>query len=140
MPLLDSPRSCCTVGAAIDTIVWSMNVIATAKIIAVRTRLLDWPRPLAASAMTFPLRSVPAYPRRLAVKSCQTTPRYGSAAARDVLIIFGAAGLASDRCGGSGVPFVRCQLDELVRSQRAELDRAGLGDHHGGDPLIGIDH
>ena len=30
-------------GAAIDTIVWSMNVIATAKIIAVRTRLFDRP-------------------------------------------------------------------------------------------------
>ena len=43
MPLDDRPRSCWIVGAAIDTIVWSMNVIATAKIIAVRTRLLDWP-------------------------------------------------------------------------------------------------
>src|ERR1700730_18857871 len=62
MPLLDSPRSRCTVGAAIDTIVWSMNVIATAKIIAVSTRLLDWPRPLAASVMTLPLRLVPYDP------------------------------------------------------------------------------
>jgi hypothetical protein len=31
------------VGAAIETIVWSMNVIATAKIIAVRIRLRDCP-------------------------------------------------------------------------------------------------
>ena len=30
-------------GAAIETIVWSMKVIATAKIIAVRIRLLDGP-------------------------------------------------------------------------------------------------
>ena len=43
MPLDDRPRSCWIVGAAIDTIVWSMNVIATAKIMAVRIRLLDWP-------------------------------------------------------------------------------------------------
>ena len=43
MPLLDRPRSCWIVGAAIDTIVWSINVIATAKIIAARIRLRDWP-------------------------------------------------------------------------------------------------
>ena len=43
MPLLDRPRSCWIVGAAIETIVWSMKVIATAKIIAVRIRLLDRP-------------------------------------------------------------------------------------------------
>jgi len=36
MPLLDGPRACWIVGAAIETIVWSMNVIATAKIIAVK--------------------------------------------------------------------------------------------------------
>jgi hypothetical protein len=36
MPLEDSPRSCWIVGAAIETIVWSIKVIATAKIIAVR--------------------------------------------------------------------------------------------------------
>src|SRR5215472_7603060 len=41
MPLLDKPRSCWMVGAAIGTMVWSMNVIATAKIIAVRTRPFD---------------------------------------------------------------------------------------------------
>ena len=33
-------------GAAIETIVWSMKVIATAKIIAVRIRLRDWPPPV----------------------------------------------------------------------------------------------
>ena len=43
MPLLDRPRACWIVGAAIDTMVWSMKVIATAKIIAVRTRLRDRP-------------------------------------------------------------------------------------------------
>jgi hypothetical protein len=42
-------------GAAIDTIVWSMNVIATAKIIAVRTRFLDRPPVLDACVMTTPL-------------------------------------------------------------------------------------
>ena len=43
MPLDDRPRSCWIVGAAIETMVWSMKVIATAKIIAVRTRLFDRP-------------------------------------------------------------------------------------------------
>ncbi len=43
MPLLDRPRSCWIVGAAIETMVWSMKVIATAKIIAARIRLRDWP-------------------------------------------------------------------------------------------------
>jgi len=43
MPLLDGPRACWIVGAAIETIVWSMNVIATAKIIAVKIRLRDRP-------------------------------------------------------------------------------------------------
>src|SRR5580698_4509957 len=43
MPLLDRPRSASILGAAIETMVWSMNVIATAKIIAVRIRLLDRP-------------------------------------------------------------------------------------------------
>jgi hypothetical protein len=52
MPLLDRPRSCWTVGAAMETMVWSMNVIATAKIIAVKTRLFDWAR--GADAMTVP--------------------------------------------------------------------------------------
>src|SRR6185437_3475032 len=58
MPLLDSPRSRCTVGAAIDTIVWSMNVIATAKIIAVRIRPFDWPLadcPLALAVCVIPV-------------------------------------------------------------------------------------
>ena len=41
IPLDDRPRSFWIVGAAIATIVWSMNVIATAKIIAVRIRLRD---------------------------------------------------------------------------------------------------
>lgn len=43
MPLLDKPRSAWILGAAIETMVWSMKVIATAKIIAVRIRLLDRP-------------------------------------------------------------------------------------------------
>src|SRR6202007_724382 len=47
MPLLDRPRLCWMVGAAIATMVWSMKVIATAKIIAVRIRLLDRPPALA---------------------------------------------------------------------------------------------
>src|ERR1700743_1235967 len=54
MPLLDSPRSCCTVGAGMETMVWSINVIATAKIIAVKTRLFDWPRAPAACVMPIP--------------------------------------------------------------------------------------
>ena len=33
-------------GAAIETMVWSMKVIATAKIIAARIRLRDWPPPV----------------------------------------------------------------------------------------------
>ena len=45
IPLDDKPRSCWIVGAAIETIVWSMNVIATAKIIAVRISLRDRPPP-----------------------------------------------------------------------------------------------
>src|ERR1700728_1850117 len=43
MPLEDRPRSCWIVDAAMETIVWSMNVIATAKIIAARIRLRDPP-------------------------------------------------------------------------------------------------
>src|ERR1700733_5164042 len=43
MPLEDRPRSCWIVGAAIETIVWSMKVIATAKIIAVKIRLRERP-------------------------------------------------------------------------------------------------
>src|SRR5215472_10311875 len=43
MPLEDRPRSRWIVGAAIETMVWSMKVIATAKIIAVRIRLRDRP-------------------------------------------------------------------------------------------------
>src|SRR3984957_15781528 len=39
-------------GTAMDTIVWSMNVIATAKIIAVRTRTFLSPLPLATVAVT----------------------------------------------------------------------------------------
>src|SRR6185437_1426545 len=46
MPLEDRPRSCWIVGAAIETIVWSIKVMATAKIIAVRIRLRDWPPPV----------------------------------------------------------------------------------------------
>ncbi len=40
-------------GAAIETIVWSMKVIATAKIIAVRIRLLDWPPVVLLTLMVF---------------------------------------------------------------------------------------
>src|SRR4249919_2744725 len=54
MPLLDRPRSCWIVGAAIDTMVWSMKVIATAKIIAVRIRLFDrTPPPVVMELMDF---------------------------------------------------------------------------------------
>ena len=41
MPVLVRPSSLWMWGAAMDTIVWSMKVIETAKIIAARTRLLD---------------------------------------------------------------------------------------------------
>jgi hypothetical protein len=37
-----------------ETMVWSMNVIATAKIIAVKTRPLDPPRRAAVTVMTIP--------------------------------------------------------------------------------------
>ncbi len=50
-PVLDRPSSLCTSGAAIETIVWSMNVIATAKIIAARIRFLDCPFVLTAEFM-----------------------------------------------------------------------------------------
>ncbi len=43
MPLLVRPRSAWILGAAIETIVWSMKVMATAKIIAVRISGLDRP-------------------------------------------------------------------------------------------------
>src|SRR5690348_16571349 len=43
MPLADRLSLCWMVGAAIATMVWSMKVIATAKIIAVRIRLRDRP-------------------------------------------------------------------------------------------------
>ena len=43
-PVEDIDRSFCSSGTAIATIVWSMNVIATAKIIATRTRFLFEPR------------------------------------------------------------------------------------------------
>ena len=39
-PVEESSRSFCSSGAAIETIVMSMNVIATAKIIAASTRFL----------------------------------------------------------------------------------------------------
>jgi len=39
-PVAVSERPCWIVGEAIATIVWSTNIIATAKIIAVRTRYL----------------------------------------------------------------------------------------------------
>ena len=39
-PVAESERSFCSSGTAIETIVWSMNVIDTAKIIAARTRRL----------------------------------------------------------------------------------------------------
>src|SRR5690606_1554999 len=41
VPVADSPRSFCSSGIAKATIVWSMNVIDTAKIIAARTRVFD---------------------------------------------------------------------------------------------------
>jgi hypothetical protein len=39
--VLERPSSLWISGTAIETIVWSMNVIATAKIIAASTRFLD---------------------------------------------------------------------------------------------------
>ena len=42
-PVLDRPSSRWMLGTAMDTIVWSMKIIATAKIIAARTRPLDRP-------------------------------------------------------------------------------------------------
>jgi len=45
-PLLDRPRLSWILGAAIETIVWSMKVIATAKIIAARIKLRDRPPPV----------------------------------------------------------------------------------------------
>ena len=39
-PVADSDRSFCNSGIASATIVWSMNIIATAKIIAMSTRRL----------------------------------------------------------------------------------------------------
>ena len=42
-PVLVRPSSRWICGTAIDTIVWSMKVIATAKIIAARTKFLDRP-------------------------------------------------------------------------------------------------
>ena len=39
-PVVESERSSCRVGIAIATIVWSMKVIETAKIIAARISLL----------------------------------------------------------------------------------------------------
>jgi hypothetical protein len=44
--VFDSPSSDWSVGAATETIVWSMNVIATAKIIAVSTSVRLLPRAL----------------------------------------------------------------------------------------------
>ena len=47
-PVLVRPSSFWISGTAIDTMVWSMNVIETAKIIAVRTRFFErLPVPLA---------------------------------------------------------------------------------------------
>ena len=40
-PVADSDRSFCNSGIASATIVWSMNIIATAKIIAMSTRRLS---------------------------------------------------------------------------------------------------
>ena len=42
-PVLDRPSSLWILGTAIETIVWSMNVIETAKIIAARIRFRDRP-------------------------------------------------------------------------------------------------
>src|SRR5262245_55765105 len=47
MPVLVRPSSRWMFGAAIETIVWSMNIIATAKIIAASTRFLGPLRPVA---------------------------------------------------------------------------------------------
>jgi hypothetical protein len=46
-------------GTAMDTIVWSMKIIATAKIIAARTRLLDRPPVALLTVMASPYRPGP---------------------------------------------------------------------------------
>ena len=60
MPLADRPRSFWIVAAAMETIVWSMNVIATAKIIAARIRL-RLPVPLPVLALLPVLMVVPPW-------------------------------------------------------------------------------
>ena len=54
MPVLVKPSSVWMWGAAIATIVWSMKVIDTAKIIAARTRFLDRPTLTLVPTMTRP--------------------------------------------------------------------------------------
>ena len=53
-PVLVSPSSRWMLGTAMDTIVWSMKVIATAKIIAARIRFRERP-PMALLAVMAPL-------------------------------------------------------------------------------------
>ena len=55
MPVADSPSLVWISGTAMETMVWSMKVIATAKIIAARTRFFDRPWTGAASDMFSPL-------------------------------------------------------------------------------------
>src|ERR1039458_1747212 len=69
-----------------DTMVWSMKVIATAKIIAARITYLDWP-PLA-SAMSSPVISLSSFPGQAQtiarppgpIPDVEASPRAGSPA------------------------------------------------------------
>lgn len=54
-PVLVSPSSRWICGTAIDTMVWSMKVIETAKIIAVRTSPLERPPEAPACVMITPV-------------------------------------------------------------------------------------
>ncbi len=64
-PVLDSPSSRWISGTAIDTIVWSMKVIATAKIIAARIKFLDRPPVALLTAMLPPRYCSPLSPASL---------------------------------------------------------------------------
>src|ERR1700729_2735384 len=70
MPLLDRPRSAWIFGAAMATIVWSMNVMATAKIIAVRISGLD---PLPVTGL-LPALIAPSFVRRPAGRNLSVRP------------------------------------------------------------------
>ena len=65
-PVAESERSFCRLGIAIATIVWSMKVIETAKIIAARISLLFLP-PVSSMTVAFDARRANLLP----AKSCR---------------------------------------------------------------------